>query len=259
MHMSFTVENVEFYLLILIRISSFVMAAPFFGYQTIPARVKLAVSIILTIVVIQAVPVVSLEYTGIIGYSALVLKECAVGLVLGFMCNICMYIVAFAGQIMDMEMGLSMASMFDPVTRIQVSISGNLYTYLVMLVMLASRMHYYVLRAIIDTFQYYNIGQAVFSGNLLRIATDFMANYFVVGFRIVLPVFACMLVINVVLGVLSRAAPQMNMFVVGMQVKVLVGILILLIVIGTIPTVADFVFDKMKQITVQIYQTFMPR
>lgn len=68
-----------------------------------------------------------------------------------------------------------------------------------------------------------------------------------------------MLVINVVLGVLSRAAPQMNMFVVGMQVKVLVGILILLIVIGTIPTVADFVFDKMKQITVQIYQTFMPR
>lgn len=257
--MSFTVENLEFYLLILIRISSFIMAAPFFGYQTIPTKVKFAVSMILTLVVIQAVPVVSLEYTGIIGFSALILKECVVGIVLGFMCNICMYIVAFAGQIMDMEMGLSMASMFDPVTRVQVSISGNLYTYLVMLVMLASKMHYYVLRAIIDTFEYFNIGQAVFTGNLVQMAIDFIGNYFLVGFRIVLPVFACMLVINIVLGVMSRAAPQMNMFVVGMQIKVMAGIVILLIIVATIPTVAEFVFDKMRQVTVEVYQSFMPR
>lgn len=257
--MSFTVEHLEFYLLILIRISSFIMAAPIFSYQTIPARYKLALSVVLSLVAIQVVPVVELEYTGIIGYSVLVLKEAVVGLVLGFMCNICLYIVSFAGQLMDMEMGLSMASMFDPLTNIQVSVTGNMYTYLVMLVIVVSNMHHYILRAILDTFQYFNIGQAVFEGNLVETAVEFMANYFMIGFRIILPVFACMLVINVVLGVLSRAAPQMNMFVVGMQVKVLVGILLLLIIIPTIPTVTNFVFDTMKEIILQVYQSFTPK
>lgn len=257
--MNFTVEHLEFYLLILIRISSFVMAAPFFSYNAIPIRVKAAVSILLSIVAIQVTPVVELEYTGIIGYSALILQEAAVGLILGFMCNICLYIIAFAGQVMDMEMGLSMASMFDPLSRIQVSVTGNMYTYLVMLIMAVTNMHYYVLRAILDTFRYFNIGRAVFSGNVVETAIDFMGNYFLIGFRIVLPVFACMLVINVVLGVLSRAAPQMNMFVVGMQVKVLVGILILLIIIPTVPTITNFVMDTMNDVILQVYRSFTPR
>lgn len=149
--MSFSVEHLEFYLLILIRISSFVLAAPIFSYQTIPMKVKLALSIVLSIVVIQVVPVVELDYTGIIGYSALVIQESLVGLVLGFMCNACVYIVSFAGQLMDIEIGLSMANMFDPLTRIQVSVTGNIYTYLLMLVMVVTNMHHYVLRAILDT------------------------------------------------------------------------------------------------------------
>ena len=244
--MNFTVENLEFYLLVLIRISSFVMVAPFFNYQTIPMKWKFVISMVLSIVVIQSIPAVSLEYTGIIGFSALVVKECAVGLVL------------FAGQLMDMEMGLSMANMFDPLTNIQVSVSGSMYTYLVMLVMMATNMHHYVIRAILETFQFFTVGQAVFNGDIVEMAIGFVANYFVVGFRIVLPVFACMLVINVVLGVLTRAAPQMNMFVVGMQVKVMVGILLLLIIVSTIPTVADFIFGKMKDVVVDVYRSFTP-
>lgn len=257
--MNITVENLEFYLLILIRISSFIMSAPFFSYHTIPVRVKLALSIVLSLVMIPVVPVVELEYMGILGYSALVIQEVTVGIILGFMCNICMYIVGFAGQLIDIEIGLSMANLFDPLTNISVTVTGNMYTYLVMLVMMATNMHYFILRAILDTFSYFNVGQAVFHGNAIEMAISFMGNYFVIGFRIVLPIFACMLIINVVLGVLSRAAPQMNMFVVGIQVKVLVGILVLLIIIPTISTVANFVFDIMKDTVTQIYNAFLPR
>lgn len=256
--MNFTVEHLEFYLLVLIRISSFIMVAPFFNLQAILVRWKFAISLVLSIMIIQVIPAVSLEYTGIIGFSALILKECAVGLLLGYMCNMCMYIVSFAGQLMDMEMGLSMASMFDPLTNIQVSISGNMYTYLVMLVMMATNMHHYVIRAILETFGFFTVGQAVFNGNPAQMAINFMTNYFVIGFRIVLPIFASMLVINVVLGVLSRAAPQMNMFVVGMQVKVLVGILLLLIVVLMIPKVTDFVFQQMKNVIIDVYRSFTP-
>ena len=256
--MSFTIEHVEFYILVLIRITSFVIGAPFFGYQTIPMKIRLSIGMILSLVAFQTVPVVELHYVGVLGFSVLVLKEMMVGLILGFMCNMCTYIISFAGQLMDMEMGLSMASTFDPLTNIQVSISGNMYLYLVMLMMLISNLHYKIVQAILDTFTYFNVGQAVFDGNLQETAIEFIANFFLVGFRIVLPIFACMLVINVVLGVLSRAIPQMNMFVVGIQIKVLVGIVLLLIIVPTVPTITNFVVETMQEIVVKLYNAFTP-
>lgn len=256
--MSFTIEHVEFYLLVLIRITSFVIGAPFFGYQTIPMKIRLSIGMILSLVAFQTVPVVELHYVGVLGFFVLVLKEMMVGLILGFMCNMCTYIISFAGQLMDMEMGLSMASTFDPLTNIQVSISGNMYLYLVMLMMLISNLHYKIVQAILDTFTYFNVGQAVFDGNLQETAIEFIANFFLVGFRIVLPIFACMLVINVVLGVLSRAIPQMNMFVVGIQIKVLVGIVLLLIIVPTVPTITNFVVETMQEIVVKLYNAFTP-
>ena len=256
--MSFTIEHVEFYLLVLIRITSFVIGAPFFGYQTIPMKIRLSIGMILSLVAFQTVPVVELHYVGVLGFSVLVLKEMMVGLILGFMCNMCTYIISFAGQLMDMEMGLYMASTFDPLTNIQVSISGNMYLYLVMLMLLISNLHYKIVQAILDTFTYFNVGQAVFDGNLQETAIEFIANFFLVGFRIVLPIFACMLVINVVLGVLSRAIPQMNMFVVGIQIKVLVGIVLLLIIVPTVPTITNFVVETMQEIVVKLYNAFTP-
>ena len=85
--MSFTVEHVEFYLLVLIRITSFVIGAPIFGYQTIPMKIRLAIGMVLSLAAIQTVPVIELNYVGVLGFSVLVLKEMIVGLTIGFMCN----------------------------------------------------------------------------------------------------------------------------------------------------------------------------
>lgn len=112
--MSFTVEHVEFYLLVLIRITSFVIGAPIFGYQTIPMKIRLAIGMVLSLAAIQTVPVIELNYVGVLGFSVLVLKEMIVGLTIGFMCNMCTYIVSFAGQLMDWKWDLTMASTFDP-------------------------------------------------------------------------------------------------------------------------------------------------
>ncbi len=78
--MSFTVEHVEFYLLVLIRITSFVIGAPIFGYQTIPMKIRLAIGMVLSLAAIQTVPVIELNYVGVLGFSVLVLKEMIVGL-----------------------------------------------------------------------------------------------------------------------------------------------------------------------------------
>lgn len=256
--MNFTVENLEFYLLVLVRMSSFVMTAPFLSYASLPVKVKLAISFVLTLVVIQVIPIIQLDYVGVIGYSTLIVKEACVGAAIGFMANVCLYIVNFAGQLMDMEIGLSMVNLFDPQTHIQGTVSGAFYTYMVMLIMIVSNMHYYLIRAIVDSFRYFNVGEAVFSRSITDVMTDFMPNYMIIGFRIILPVFGCMLLINVVLGVLAKAAPQMNMFVIGLQLKVLIGILILAIMVEMIPTISDFIFGQMKEVISAMMKAFTP-
>lgn len=257
--MTFTVENLEFYLLVLVRVSALVMTAPFFSYRTIPMRIRAAMSVFLSLVIIAAIDVVPLQYAGVVGYSVLILKEMLLGITLGLMCNMCFYIVSFAGQLMDMEMGLSMASMFDPMLNTQVSITGNIYNYMLLLMMVITNMHYYIIRAIVDSFTYFNVGKAIFPTlNLKNIVVDFMGNYFVIAVRIILPVFCCMLLINVVLGVLAKVAPQMNLFVVGMQVKVLVGLLLLVLILQSFPMVADYIFDEMKEIITNIIHVFTP-
>lgn len=256
--MSFTVESLEFYLLIIMRISSFVLTAPLFSHRSIPARVKIAISVWLSVVVISATPEISLEYTGVVGYAVLVIQESIVGMILGFMCNLCLYIIHFAGQIIDMEIGLSMANMFDPASGIQVTVTGNLYNYLVMLLLVVTNMYHYVIRGIMDSFSYFNVGQAVFRLGLKDIAVDFMANYFLIALRIVLPVLCCILIMDVVLGVLTKAAPQMNMFAVGIQLKVLIGIILLILLVETIPTVAQFIFDEMKTVITQVIYMLKP-
>ena len=257
--MRFTVENMEFYLLVLVRMSAFVLSAPFLNYSAIPVRMKAGISILLSIVVIQVIPVVPLSYSGIVGFSVLVLKETVVGLVLGFMCNVCFYIVSFSGQIMDMQMGLSMANMYDPATNIQVTVTGNIYNYFLMLMLVVTNMHYYIIRAITDSFRYFNVGEAIVRTDVLKnLIVDFMANYFLIAVRIVLPVFCCMLMINVILGVLTKAAPQMNMFAVGIQIKVVVGIIILILLVQTLPTVSDFIFQEMKEVITNVVHSFSP-
>lgn len=256
--MSFTVENLEFYLLILVRITAFIGVAPLFSMNAISAQMKVAISIMLTAIVIPLVPVVPLDYVGIVGYSVLILKEVVVGLVLGFMCAACTYILNFAGQLMDIDMGLSMASTFDPINHQQVTVTGLIYNSMFMLVFLATNMHYYVIRAIVDTFQYFNVGKEVFPRDMVELGIDFIINFFIIGFRITLPMFCAMFLINIILGILARVAPQMNMFVVGMQIKLIVGLLILVLLVQTIPTVSDFVFTEMKDVITNVIQGFTP-
>ena len=130
---TFDISTFEYFLLILVRISCFVFVAPFFGAKDVPGRVKVGLSVFVAILVFYAVPVEHTPYESEIGYAVLVLKEGITGLLIGYAAYICNSIVLYAGTIIDMDIGLSMAMVFDPSTGSQVSITGNLYNYFVLL------------------------------------------------------------------------------------------------------------------------------
>ncbi len=245
--MTFSIVNFEFLLLIIVRITGFIFTAPFFSLKNVPFRVKTGFSIFLSLILFYSVPYSTPEYTGVIGFAALVIKEALAGAIMGYFANIVYHIIAFTGQMIDMEVGFSMVNELDPVTSIQTTITANFYGYLILLMMFITNLHHYFLRAIIDSFQIIEIGKVNFNPNLYKLMIQFIRDYFVIGFRIVLPIFAAILVVNTILAILSKIAPQMNMFVIGVQLKIFVGLIVLAMIMELIPSVADFIFNKMKE------------
>ena len=243
----FSLNNFEYFLLILVRIASFIFVAPIFGQTGIPNQIKIGLSFFISIFMYNIVDYPVLDYGGVIGYSIVVLKEGITGLLIGFSASICSSIVLFAGNTIDMDIGLSMATEFNPAISNEVTVSGNLYYYLLMLMLLATNMHIYILRAVCDSFQLIPIGGADIQWDHMMVTfTRFMTDLFVLGFRIFLPCFACIMILNCILGVMAKVAPQMNMFSVGMQLKVLVGLSVLFLTVFLLPQMTEMIFDEIK-------------
>jgi flagellar biosynthetic protein FliR len=243
--MTVTVQNYEIFLLILVRITGFIYTAPFFSLKNVPFRVKTGLSICLTILMFYTIPANQPAYHGVIGYAILIVKELVVGVLMGYFSNIAYHILSFAGQMMDTEIGFSMVSEFDPASQVQTTITSNFYGYLVLLIMLITNLHHYFLRALVDSFRVIGVGKAVFHLDIYKLMVHFMTEYFIIGFRIVLPIYVSILIVNTILAILAKVAPQMNMFVIGLQLKVLVGLFALTLIIVLVPSVADFIFNDM--------------
>ena len=125
-------KKFEYILLIFVRIATFVFAAPFFSQKGVPNTVKIGLSVFIAYVMYTFIqPHVYPEYSSVLGYSVIVVKEVAVGLFLGTGAQLCTSIVLFAGNIIDMDIGLSMATEFNPEMKTQTTITGNLYYYLI--------------------------------------------------------------------------------------------------------------------------------
>ena len=256
--LSISTSELEYFLLIFIRMTAFLHLAPFYGEQSIPSRVKVTLGLFLAYLVYTISEPVAPVYDTVTEYAILVIKEVTVGLLIGLAAMICMQIVSFAGRLIDMEIGLSAASLMDPSFHESMTVSGMFLKYIFSFLLITSGMYQYIIKAMIETYTLIPITGAKFAiGNLMASFTGFMAQYFVIGFQIALPVFCVIMVMNVVLGILAKVAPQLNLFAVGMQIKILAGLGILYLSMWLVPVAAELLFTEMKRMIVSIVEAMM--
>ena len=258
--LSFSMNDLEYFLLILVRVSCFIFISPFFSMRNTPARVRVALSVFVALLLYQVVtPAEAVLYETEMEYAILVIKEAIAGLLIGFGANICMSILNFAGSVADMETGLSMAQLMDPNSAEQTSLTGVFYQYAFTMMLIASGMYRYLLGALADTFILIPVGGIVFHREaMLETIVKFLSDYIIIGFRIVLPIFCVILLLNAILGVLAKVSPQMNMFAVGIQLKILVGMSVLLVTVQMMPGAADFIFREMKTVITSFVEAISP-
>jgi len=250
MQLQFTIENLEYLLFIAARVSAFVFTAPFFNFtrNMIPQRIKAGFVVFLSVILYYALPYNEVTYVGVWGFAAEVLKEVFAGAFIGFMTNAVMNILSFAGRLIDIEIGYSMVTQMDPLFMVQTSISGNLYTYLIMMMMLVSGFHRWIIQGFVDSFAVIPIGRVNVAADISKVMLTFLADYILISVEISMPIYAMILIVNIVLGIMAKVAPQMNMFVVGMQLKVLAGLAVLTLVMQLLPGVSDYIIKEMVKI-----------
>lgn len=246
---SFSYGDLEIFLLVVVRITSFIYVCPFFGGRQSPNLIKIGFGLLLSILIYGAVPFNPPDYNTITGYTIIVLKEVMAGFLLGYAVFLSTLIVNFAGTIVDMQIGLSMVSLMDPASNQQVTITGTIYSQIITMMLILSGMYHFILKALADSFTLIPInGITINADRMLNAIVSFLRDYIVIGFRIALPIFIVTFIVNVILGILAKVSPQMNMFSVGIQIKIIVGLLVMFITIYMLSDASNYIYINIKEL-----------
>ncbi|NLL69637.1 MAG: flagellar type III secretion system protein FliR [Epulopiscium sp.] len=249
----------DIFLLIFIRISSFFVVAPIFGGKNIPNTTKIGLSVLISFIIFSSLPMTTLSYPAhFLGYAWFVLQEILVGLLLGFVVYLMYSTLYLAGQLIDFQIGFTMVSVFDPLSQIQVPITGNFYYFLLSVMVFITNGHHTILRALIYSYQVVPIGRVMAQEVLFQHYISMMGNFFVLAFKIASPLIGSIFIINVALGILARTAPQMNMFVVGLPLKVAFGLLTLWVMMPLFGSISDFMLEQVYDDILMVLKGLIP-
>lgn len=211
----------------LARILGLIMAAPIFGHRSVPARVKIGLGFFIALIVSPALPPMPDVGLGTWAGLLILIQQIIVGIAVGFTMRIVFAAVEAAGEIIGLQMGLGFAAFFDPQSAGQTLVMARFFNMLAVLLFLAINAHLLLLGVLVESFQSLPIGTPLFSGAGFYSVASFGASIFAIGLQLALPVIAILLMTNLALGILTRTAPQLNIFAIGFPITLGVGLLVL--------------------------------
>jgi flagellar biosynthetic protein FliR len=247
------------FLLVFCRISSFLIVAPIFSSRTIPAPFKVGLAFFISLIVFLTIGF-DTSVTADATYILAIMREILAGLLIGYTAYIFFTIVQTAGGLMDLQMGFAMANIIDPISGVTAPIMGNLKYMLLMLVFLSINGHHYLLSAIMDSYKWLPLDnklfQVYYGGNITLFLIRTFADTFLLAIQISAPIVVAMLLTDFGLALLARTAPQYNVFVIGIPIKIIIGLAMLVILLPGFSALFQIVFDQMFQALEKLFVVF---
>jgi flagellar biosynthetic protein FliR len=210
-----------------VRLTGLMLFAPFFGSVAIPPRVKAALVIALTLLLFPAVGQ-SIATHPFGEWPVLIFTELIIGIGMGIATNVVFEAVQMAGQVLGMQMGYSLVNILDPQTQVDTTVVALFYQSIVMLLFLRMDVHYWLLRAVTNSFLYLPAGTTHLSSMFTMAVLKIGGQIFSLGIQIAAPVLSATLVADIVLGLLGKASPQLPLMLLGPAVKSLLGLVVLI-------------------------------
>ncbi len=254
-------NNIDSLMLIAARIVGLFVLMPVLSSRGFPRLGKMGFIFFISTLIFTARfnENLNIEYANsFIGFGVVIFKEFTLGYILGFSVYTVLSSVYFAGQLMDFQIGFSMVSIFDPISQIQLPVSGNIMSLAITAMLVVSGALHVFLDAMFYSYEVLPIGSVniVINENIVKMLISTMSYFFIFCMKVAMPLVGTILIINVALGLLVKASPQMNVFVVGMPVKVIVGLIIFYLIMPMMTTVFDELFNHGIQLFYGIIENF---
>lgn len=211
----------------LTRILGLIASAPLFGNASVPMTVKVALGVMVALVIAPGVPALPAADPVSLAGLLIVAQQLVIGLAMGFAMTVVFSAVEMAGEVVGLTMGFGFATFFDPQTRGRSSSINQFLSLLAIMLFLATNVHLMMLATLEETFRTLPIAAVPLSGEGLRQIAGWGSKIFSAGLQLALPMIAALLITNIALGVLTRAAPQLNLFGIGFPITVGVGFIVL--------------------------------
>ena len=240
------VPTLAAFLLVLFRISGLMLVAPLFGERPVPFTVKISLSLVLALVLfpLLAVREFHMDMNGI-GYAIIIFRELLIGIVIGYAAQTVFAGVMMAGQLISFQMGLALATAFDPVAGVQSTVISVLYRWVALLAFIAVDGHLHLLVAMGDSYKMIGFGQTVFDGDVLKLILLMLNDLFKIAIRVAAPSTVVLFFTNSVLAILGRAMPQMHIFLVGLPLTMLLGYTILALSVAGVVPLFQYLFEDL--------------
>ena len=217
--------QLQMFLLVVIRISAIFLTAPVIGSRNIPVIVKIALAFTLAMLIYPILDTKNIVMpSDVLSYGIIILNQVIMGVIIGFTAYLVFAAIQLAGQIIDLQMGFGIANVIDPISNTQVSIIGQFQFVLGILLFLAINGHHYLFQSVVDSFKLVPIAQVGMTEATANKLSDMFYNMFLIAFKIAGPATLALFLTNITLGFIARTIPQMNVFIVGLPLNILIGI-----------------------------------
>jgi len=223
------IEKIELFILALIRIATIIFLLPVFNQTTVPITVKAAISFLLAFLVFPQMPLISFTIANSpVFFFMIVLEQVFIGMVIGFTTSFLLHFVTMGGEYIARDIGLMQGAM-NPFIEFQSNLYSILLTVILVVIFLASGGHYFFIRVLFESFQYIPMGHFVWdTRSFAAILILLSASSFVVAFQFAAPIMGAIFLCTVTLGLMNRVMPQMQVWLLGIPLKVALGTLVVI-------------------------------
>jgi len=211
-----------------IRIGAMFMAMPVIGTQSVPVRVRLAITLSVTVVIAPLLHDLPVLDPFSLAFWIIIIQQFLIGVAMGFALQLMFSAVITSGQIIAQQMGLGFAAMVDPSNGLQVPMVSQLYLLAVVLIFLIFNGHLILIEVVANSFNTLPVGQEVLSPDSLWQLISWGSDMFAGALLISLPTVGALLVVNISFGIITRAAPQLNIFAVGFPIMIVLGFAVIM-------------------------------
>jgi flagellar biosynthetic protein FliR len=239
------------FMLVFARVGAMVMLMPGFGESNIPVRIKLAIALLLTLIILPLHRTAyQVDLTSMSSLGVLMMHEIVIGIVLGATARVTLSALSVAGSVIAQQLGLGFVTSVDPTQGQQGLLIGNFLTLLGMTLLFATDSHHLVIAALNESYRIFSPGELMPSGDVAALATRAFATAFKIGMQLSAPFLVFGLVFNIGLGVLARLMPAMQVYFVGVPLSIMAGFLILALVLtGMMATYLNYFIGVMHELT----------